>query len=261
MGSRRAVARKPYETAPLPIWQELLVGVEMAYLRVSPIYWGFGAPRGNGSPVVVVPGFLGTDLYLTEFRAWLRRIGYKPYDSAIGLNADCPNLLIQHRLKATIQKAYQLENKKVHVIGHSLGGVLARAVASQMSGVVASVITLGAPLQRLVAHRTVLHVARLVRDQIVEKHGAGVLPDCYTGACTCRFLESLHEALPKSIGQTAVYTKSDGIVDWQTCTTGDPNVDFEVAATHIGMVFNPMVFTIVAHRLAGKWPPGFPRPA
>src|SRR5579872_7389281 len=147
MASRRTVTRKAYEAVPLPIWQELLVGVEMAYLRISPIYWGFAAPRGDGSPVVVVPGFLGTDFYLTEFRAWLRRIGYQPYDSSIGLNADCPNLLIKHRLKATLQKAYKSEKKKVHVIGHSLGGVLARAVASQMSDIVASVITLGAPIQ------------------------------------------------------------------------------------------------------------------
>ncbi|HUI80442.1 MAG TPA: hypothetical protein VLY24_21100 [Bryobacteraceae bacterium] len=260
MGSRRSVARKAYETAPLPIWQELLIGVEMAYLRLSPLYWGFGAPRGDGSPVVVVPGFLGTDFYLTEFRSWLRRIGYTPYDSAIGLNADCPNLLIKHRLTATIRKAYRAEKKKVHVIGHSLGGILARSVASQMCDVVASVITLGAPLKQLVAHPTVLHVAQLVRDQIVERHGAGVLPSCYTGACTCRFLESLHEDLPRTVRQTAVYTKSDGIVDWHVCTTGDPNVDFEVAATHVGMVFNPMVFSIVAYRLAGKWPPGFPQP-
>ena len=254
MGSPRAGARKPYEAVPLPIWQELLVGVEMAYLRVSPVYWGFGIPRGDGAPVVVVPGFLGTDFYLTEFRAWLRRIGYRPYDSRIGLNADCPNLLIRHRLAATIQKAFRAEKKKVHVIGHSLGGVLARAVAAQMSDKVASVITLSAPFRGVVAHPTVLRVADLVRSQILERHGEGVLPSCYTAGCTCRFLDSLTSRLPKKLSQTAIYTKSDGIVDWQVCITGDPSVDYEVAGTHIGMVFNPIVFHLVAHRLAGKRP-------
>jgi len=254
MGSPRGGARKPYEAVPLPIWQELLVGVEMAYLRISPVYWGCGIPRGDGAPVVVVPGFLGTDFYLTEFRAWLRRIGYKPHDSRIGLNADCPNLLIRHRLAATVEKAFRAQKKKVHVIGHSLGGVLARAVAAQMPERVASVITLSAPFQGVAAHPTVLRVAELVRSQILERHGTGVLPSCYTGACTCRFLGSLTTRIPKTVSQTAIYTKSDGIVDWRMCTTGNPTVDYEVAGTHIGMVFNPIVLHIVAHRLAGKRP-------
>ena len=98
MAARHNGASPKYEAVELPIWQEFLVGVEMLYLRISPVYWGFGIPRGNGSAVVVIPGFLGTDLYLTEFRAWLRRIGYKSYYSGIGLNAECPNLLIRHRL-------------------------------------------------------------------------------------------------------------------------------------------------------------------
>jgi hypothetical protein len=95
----------------------------------------------------------------------------------------------------------------------------------------------------------------LVRSQILERHGESVLPSCYTASCTCRFLDSLTNRLPKRLNQTAIYTKSDGIVDWQVCVTGDPSVDYEVAGTHIGMVFNPIVFSIVAHRLAGKRPP------
>jgi pimeloyl-ACP methyl ester carboxylesterase len=245
---------------PLPIWQELLVGVEMAYLRVSPVYWGLGVPHGDGAGVVVVPGFLGTDFYLAEFRSWLRRIGYTPYVSEIGINAECPNLLIKHRLKAAILKAYKAHNQKVHVIGHSLGGLLARAVASQMPSRVQSVISLGSPFRGVALHPSVLRAAEAVRRQILERHGKGVLPNCYTGACTCRFLESLVDRLPKSVSQTAVYTKSDGIVDWQVCRTGNPAYDFEVSATHIGMVFNPLVFHIVAHRLAGKWPAGYDPP-
>src|ERR1017187_148751 len=70
MGSRRGGVRKKYESLPLPIWQELLIGVEMVCLRVSPAYWGLGIPHGDGSAVVVIPGFMGTDLYLAEFRAW-----------------------------------------------------------------------------------------------------------------------------------------------------------------------------------------------
>jgi pimeloyl-ACP methyl ester carboxylesterase len=255
MASNHVAVRRAHEAKPLPIWQELLVGVEMAYLRVSPVYWGFGIPRGDGSPVVVVPGFLANDFYLTEFRTWLRRIGYQPYDSNIGVNAECPNLLIKHRLKASIEKAYQARKRKVHLIGHSLGGVLARAVASQEPDMVASVISLGAPFRGVSAHPSVLHAAEIVRGQIRKRHGENVLPACYTGACTCRFLESLVDRIPRSVRQTAIYTKTDGIVDWRVCRTGHPACDYEVSATHIGMVFNPIVFNIVAYRLAGKRPP------
>src|SRR6266498_592822 len=103
---RRNHVRKEHEPVRLPIWQELLVGVEMAYLRISPVYWGFGIPKGDGAGVVVVPCFLASDLYLTEFRSWLDRIGYKSYASGIVVNADCPNLLIQDRLRMTVEKAY-----------------------------------------------------------------------------------------------------------------------------------------------------------
>ncbi len=97
--------RKPDAAVPLPILHELLVGVEMVYLRLSPVYWGFGIPPGDGSAVVVIPAFLLTDFYLTEFRSWINRIGYTAYVSEIGRNAECPNLLIQHKLTATIEKA------------------------------------------------------------------------------------------------------------------------------------------------------------
>src|SRR5262249_42446457 len=157
----------------------------------------------------------GTDLYLAEFRAWLGRIGYEAYFSGIGLNAECPNLLIKQRLNETIDRAYRSTRRKVHLIGHSLGGVLARAVATQRPDRIASVITMGAPFRGVSVHPTVLRAAELVRGQILNRHGDGVLPSCYTGSCTCRFLESLTSDLPKSMLQTAIYTKSDGIVDWR----------------------------------------------
>ena len=239
------------QAMPLPIWQELLVGVEMMYLRVSPVYWGWGVPSGDGAAVVVIPAFLGTDLYLTEFRAWLRRIGYKTFNSRIGLNAECPNLLIRRHLSETIETAYKSTRRKVHLIGHSLGGLIARAAAAQMPGRVASVICMASPLTGVSVHPSIRRAAELVRGQILRRHGQGVLPDCYTTACTCSFFQSCVTSVPKSVRQTAIYTTWDGIVDWHSCKTGDPTVDFEVAATHIGLVFNPIVYRLVAERLAG----------
>jgi hypothetical protein len=236
----------------LPVWQEWLAGVELAFLQISPVYWGYGIPRGDGSAVVLVPGFLGTDLYLTQLAIWLRRIGYKAFYSGITLNADCPNLLIRRNLNEAIQQANKSTKGKIHLIGHSLGGSLARAAAAQMPERIASVITLGAPIRGIGARASVMSAADLVRKQILERHGKGVLPTCYTAKCTCEFFESLKGHFPKSVRQTAIYTKTDGILDWHVCQTGDPSVDVEVSATHIGMVFSPLVYSVVAHRLAGE---------
>lgn len=233
-------------------WHEWLVGVELAFLRLSPLYWGYGVPHGDGSAVVLVPGFLGTDLYLTQFRNWLRRIGYEPFYSGIHVNADCPNLLIRRHVNESIEQARKASRGKIHLIGHSLGGAIALAAASQMSDCVASVITLGSPIRGVAGHASILRAADLVRKQILEKHGRGVLPACYTSRCTCDFLESLKGKLPNSVRQTAIYTKNDGILDWHVCRTGDPEIDVEISATHIGMVFSPLVYSVVAHRLAGE---------
>lgn len=233
-----------------PFWTEALIGAEILLLHATPVYYGLGVPHGDGSAVVIIPGFLGTDLYLTELHAWLQRLGYRPYFSGIGVNAECPNLLIQRHLNQTVEKALQETGRKIHLIGHSLGGVIARSVAGQRPKDVASVITLAAPIRGSVPNRTVLHAAEAVRLKILQEHGKGVLPDCYTGRCTCNFLDSLRRKVPPSMLETAIYTRHDGIVDWRYCMTMDPEVDVEVPGTHIGMAFNPAAYTVVAERLA-----------
>ena len=250
--SRRSQLKKKEEPAHFPVWQEWIAGVELAFLQVSPVYWGYGIPHGDGSAVVLVPGFLATDLYLAQFAIWLRRIGYKAFYSGIPLNADCPNLLIRRNLNEAVEQASRSCEGKIHLIGHSLGGSLARAVAAQMPERIASVITLGAPIRGIGARASVMSAADLVRKQILERHGHGVLPNCYTTRCTCEFFESLKGNFPKGVRQTAIYTKSDGILDWRVCQTGDPEVDVEVSATHIGMAFSPLVYQVVARRLAGQ---------
>ena len=128
---RRPSTSLHYPEADTSLWTEALFGAEILILHAAPVYYGLGVPRGDGSAVVIIPGFLGTDLYLTELHAWLRRIGYRPYFSGIGINAECPNLLIQRRLSLTIDKALAETGRKIHLIGHSLGGVIARSVAAR----------------------------------------------------------------------------------------------------------------------------------
>jgi hypothetical protein len=101
-----------------------------------------------------------------------------------------------------------------------------------------------------VVHPTVLRAAEAVRKHILEEHGPGVLPTCYTGHCTCEFLSSLRRNLPNSVLETAIYTRNDGIADWRYCMTGKKEKDFEVAGTHIGLAFNVAAYSIIARRLA-----------
>lgn len=234
------------------IWTEALFAADILLLHSSPIYYGLGIPHGDGSGVVLVPGFLGTDRYLFQMHSWLGRIGYRPYFSRIGLNAECPNLLIRQRLNESVDEAVQETGGRIHLIGHSLGGIIARAVAAQRPDDIASVITLGSPFRGTVVHRTVLRAAEVVRRHILEEHGPGVLPTCYTGHCSCEFLCSLRRNIAASVTETAIYTRHDGITDWRYCVTGRAEDDFEVSGTHIGLAFNAAAYAIIARRLAGS---------
>ena len=232
------------------MWRECFAAIEAALLHIAPVYYGLGFPPGDGSAVIVLPGFLGTDVYLVELWAWLYRMEYKPYFSGFGLNAECPNLLIRRTLNATIDRARSETGGKVHLIGHSLGGIIAMSAAAQRPDDVASVITLAAPFRGPVAHPNILKLAEYVRVAIQSRHGDGVLPACYTGHCSCDFVNCLNRELPRSVMMTAVYTRTDAIVDWRYCITGDPDVDCEVRDTHVGLVLNPSAYTLIAKRLA-----------
>jgi len=234
------------------MWQELMVGFELVQLRLTSTFYGLGVPRGNGEAVILIPGFLGTDIYLGELFSWLRTVGYRSYFSGIGWNAECPNLLIRRRLNETVQRACEATGRRVHLVGHSLGGIIARSVAAQRPDEIASVTTLGAPFRGPVAHANVLRAQDAIRSRIIREHAGHILPGCYTEDCTCEFVCSLKCEFPDGVAQTAIYTKGDGIVDWRYCVTGDPQVDCEVTGTHIGLVFNPAVYRILAGRLSAS---------
>lgn len=237
------------QEADVSMWQELLVGFELVQLRLKPVFYGLGVPRGHGEAVILIPGFLGTDTYLGEMFSWLRTIGYRSYFSGIGWNAECPNLLIRRRLNETVQRAYKATGRRVHLIGHSLGGIIARSAAAQRPEQIASVATLASPFRGPVAHSRVLQASEAIRNRIIREHAGHILPGCYTEACTCEFVSSLRCEFPDEVAQTAIFTKGDGIVDWRYCVTGDPEIDCEVTGTHIGLVFNPAAYAILATRL------------
>jgi pimeloyl-ACP methyl ester carboxylesterase len=232
-----------------PIWREALLGLDWLALRTSPVYFGYGVPRGDGSAVILIPGFLATDHYLYEMYYWLRRIGYRPYLSKIGLNAECLDVLVE-RLSETVAKASAEAGGKVHLIGHSLGGIIARSYASQFPHQVTSVITLGSPFRGISSHPIVLGTAERIRARILRRQNQREKqPDCYSGYCQCATVTCLQSEFPPSVRQTAIYTKTDGIVDWRVCLNDDPATDFEVAGTHVGLAFNPSVYHLIASRL------------
>jgi pimeloyl-ACP methyl ester carboxylesterase len=253
-GPQTAAFREDHIEANISIWKEALFAADILLLHASPVFYGLGVPHGDGSAVVLIPGFLGSDAYLGQFYTWLERIGYKPYYSGIGVNAECPNILIQRKLNACIDRARTETQRKVHLVGHSLGGIIARAMAAQRPADIASVTTLAAPFRGTVAHRTVLMAAEAVREHILRHHGSQVLPACYTARCTCNFLDSIRRDVSHAVLETAIYTRTDGIVDWHYCVTGREGSDFEVPGTHIGLAFNASVYGILASRLAQAGP-------
>jgi hypothetical protein len=125
--------------------------------------------------------------------------------------------------------------------------MLSRSVALRRPEAVASVITLGSPFRGIRPHPLVLQATRLVRSRTQQQRQR---PDCFTTTCACDTVCSMQTAPPASIPQLAVYTRSDGIVDWRMCMNDDPATDVEVAGTHIGLAFNPAVYRLIARRLA-----------
>ncbi|HYM00494.1 MAG TPA: alpha/beta fold hydrolase [Blastocatellia bacterium] len=230
-----------------PIWREAFVGLDWVALHSSPIYYGLGVPKGDKSAVILVPGFMGTDLYLHELHYWFKRVGYRPYRSGIGWNAECINTLVG-RLSDTVLKANRETGRRVHLIGHSLGGILARATTALNPDPIASVTTLGSPFRGIQSHPLVLAAAKGVRSRI-RRLGGKYEPGCYTGYCGCNSVEVLQQELPAHVTQTAIYTKTDGIVDWRVCLSDVPERNVEVTGTHVGLAFNAAVYKVLVHRL------------
>ena len=234
--------------SPLPIFHEPFLLLEFAALRMSPVYYGLGVPAGDGTAVVIIPGLMGMDLILFELYGWLARLGYRAYFSGMGLAADCPDVLAR-TLTATIDRAYLETGERVHLIGHSLGGIFARSAAVRMPDRIASVTTLASPFRGLVVHPLALTLGDLVRSRIRSRYPKAP-QGCATSRCSCAFGRSLRRKWPSSVAQTAIYTRADGIVDWRYCRTGDPKVDVEVSGTHLGLIFNSTTYVCIAERLA-----------
>ncbi len=118
---------------------------EFARLLREPVYWGWGVPRGDGHAVLVLPGLGADDAYLRPLRGWLRRVGYTTLRSGISRNPGLSEQLIAE-LGERVEAAYRRSGRRVSIIGHSMGGAQARAIARRHPDAVRHVITLGSPI-------------------------------------------------------------------------------------------------------------------
>ena len=153
-----------------------------------------------------------------ELHGWLSRIGYRPYLSGIGLNAECPDKVTK-RLIDTIDRAYEETGRPVRIVGHSLGGLIARRACLERPKIVSQLIYLGSPLQGVNAHPAVTATAALIR--LALSTVAVERPDCMAERCGCDFVQSMSRPLSPAIRRAAIYTESDGVVDWRDALETD----------------------------------------
>lgn len=222
----------PEAREALAAWRAAFAQLDWAALRESGVYQGDGVPRGDGSAVVVVPGILASDGDLAELQAWLARMNYRPYASGLASDACCPEELTA-RLSATVRAAAADSGHRVRVIGHGLGGLLARGAAIRTAGRVSQVITLGSPVDGVRSHPALLAALEVARG-------------CCDGAC----LRPLQQEMPWFVAEANVYSRDDNVVDWHTCARHEGTQCVEVRGTHPELVCNPDVYAAIGRLLA-----------
>jgi pimeloyl-ACP methyl ester carboxylesterase len=113
-----------------------------ASLLLSPLL--MRAPKGDGHPVLTLPGFLASDLSMAPMRRYLKELGYDTYAWKMGRNVGGVSRM-RAALRERLAEIYNASGRKVSVVGWSLGGVYARDLALQAPGMVRYVVTLGSP--------------------------------------------------------------------------------------------------------------------
>jgi pimeloyl-ACP methyl ester carboxylesterase len=197
------------------------------------------APRGDGHPVLVLPGLGADDRSTVPLRRFLRGLGYRVHGWRLGTNV--PSWQQIGRLRARVEGLRAEDARPMSIVGWSLGGIYAREIARTAPEAVRTVVTLGSPFRPVPGYES--HAAALGR------RWAGDVSRPWRPGDR-----------PLPVPSTAVLSRTDGIVPWQACANvgGGPHETIEVVGSHCGLGHNPAVLVVVADRLAqppGRWRP------
>ena len=199
-------------------------------------------------PVVLVPGFMAGDTSLGLMARHLRRNGYRTYRSTMHANVGCTqeaSYALERRIEAIAIK----RDRKVTVVGHSLGGLLARGIASRRPDLVDGIITMGSPLLAPGAVHPVLAFDLAVVIALRRAGLGGMMgDDCTSGDCARLSWEEARRDLDPAVSFTSIFSRRDGVIDWRGCL--DPGArTVEVRTSHLGMAVDPVVFDVVTRTL------------
>jgi pimeloyl-ACP methyl ester carboxylesterase len=203
-------------------------------LLLSPLL--LQAPRGDGHPVLTLPGFLASDLSMAPMRRYLVQLGYDAHAWNMGRNLG--GVYGKRRaLRDLVTGIFEQTGRKVSIVGWSLGGVYARDLALQVPDMVRCVITLGSPFANDIRATNATRLYELLS-------GEGI--DDVPG-----IREAIAGDLP--VPATSIYSRTDGIVNWRTSlvrpSATAENIEVHLAS-HIGLGVNPAALWAVANRLA-----------
>ena len=228
-------------------------------LQADPIFRGEGLPQGDGARVLVIPGLLANDFYLMTMHTWLNRIGYQPITSDILWNVGCPKRLmgsIADKLSGLLSK----DDRPIHLVGHSRGGLLAKAIAHQYPETTRSLTIVGSPLagmlyagpEGLNAFASFMEQDNTVR-QFVFNAGKSLTrlvdPNCDSPTCGCEYYDALFAPVADHIPVTSIYSVSDIVVPAPSSHLAF-GTNIQVDGTHSGLMFNREVYPHVAKALA-----------
>lgn len=203
------------------------------------------AKPGDGHSVVIFPGLGADGKSVATLRAHCRALGYDAFDWGQGFNTGPKGNfdVWLHNLKSQVVDLLAGHTQPATLIGWSLGGLYAREIGKLMAPRIRQVITMGTPFNAQADHTNVGWLFRMLSGSSSEIGPA----------------LSLRLRTPPPMRTTSIYSRSDGVVAWQTCRHDKPSKlvhDIEVDGSHVGMGWNRDVLAAVADRLGqqpGPW--------
>jgi pimeloyl-ACP methyl ester carboxylesterase len=211
------------------------------------------APRGDGHPVLLLPGFMADEATLVALKLFLENRGYEVQTWGFGRNVGFTSRHAK-ALEQKIRYMHYRSGRKVSLVGWSLGGMFAMYGAHEAPECIRSVITLGSPVTIDPAGSQSMPLIKALYRLVAHPMGTAAHAT-HRRAKTLR----LPKALPAPI--TCIYSLTDGVVPPQEATIdGVPGLheNVRVPGSHLGLGFNSLVLWIVADRLAqpeGEWRP------